>query len=125
MQGIGFFAKIVERNAVFGAFGGEALFGMAGLHVVDKTKMCHRGLLWGMYVQEAYRRGGIGEALLRAILDHARGRVEQVHLSVVTTNEGARRFYLRCGFEEYGVEPRALKVGGEYFDETLMWKRLL
>ena len=125
VRGTEFFADIVERNAVFGAFDDGILVGMAGFFVMDMAKSRHRGVLWGMYVQEAYRRTGIGETLVRAIMDHASDRVEQVHLGVVTTNEAARRFYLRCGFEEYGVDPRALKLGGEYYNEALMWKKFV
>ena len=58
------------------------------------------------------------------MLDHARGRVEMVQLTVVSENEAARRLYRAMGFVEYGYEKRALKQDGRYYDEVLMVKFL-
>jgi ribosomal protein S18 acetylase RimI-like enzyme len=73
-----------------------------------------------MYVREALRGSGLAEAIVKAVLAHARQRVEQVQLTVAVTNERAIRFYRRLGFEAYATEPRALKVGKTYIDELLM-----
>jgi hypothetical protein len=35
-------------------------------------------------------------------------------------NNAAVRLYTRLGFKEYGLEQRALKFGGRYYDEVLM-----
>ena len=45
---------------------------------------------------------------------------QQVHLSVVTENESARRLYEALGFTIYGTEPRSLFVDGRYLDEHMM-----
>ena len=45
--------------------------------------------------------------------------------SVGKANVSARRCYERCGFKEYGVEPEAVFVDGSYYDEALMFVRLL
>ena len=58
------------------------------------------------------------------MIDHARGKVEVLQLTVVTVNEAVCRLYERCGFERYGVEPESLKVDGRYYDEALMMLRL-
>jgi RimJ/RimL family protein N-acetyltransferase len=47
-----------------------------------------------------------------------------VQLTVVAGNETARRLYAGLGFEEYGLEKKALKLGDRYFDEILMAKDL-
>ena len=39
-------------------------------------------------------------------------------------NETARRLYARLGFVEYGIERKALKQHGRYYDEVLMAKDL-
>jgi RimJ/RimL family protein N-acetyltransferase len=57
---------------------------------------------------------------VQQIVAHARPLVEQVCLTVVASNVAARRLYSAAGFEEYGVERRALKVGSEYYDDVLM-----
>ena len=74
--------------------------------------------------EAAARKSGLGKRLVAAVLDHARGRVEMVQLTVVSENEAARRLYEAMGFVEYGYEKRALKQDGRYFDEVLMVKFL-
>ncbi len=46
--------------------------------------------------------------------------LEQVYLAVMATNEPALRVYRALGFETYGREPHALKIGETYYDEDLM-----
>ena len=46
--------------------------------------------------------------------------MEQVALAVSSQNAGAKGLYKSLGFEVYGCEKRALKVGDEYVDEELM-----
>ena len=77
-----------------------------------------------MYVRAAGRNLGLGERLVAAVLDHARGHVEMVQLTVVSENVAARRLYGAMGFVEYGYEKRALKQDGRYYDEVLMAKFL-
>ena len=58
---------------------------------------------------------------MKRLIDEARGSVEIVTLTVVSTNLRALRFYERWGFRAYGVEERSAKNGdGDYLDETLM-----
>ena len=74
---------------------------------------------------EALRENpGLGKILVAAVLDHARGRVEMVQLTVVNENKAACRLYDAMGFVEYGYEKRALKQDGRYYDEVLMVKFL-
>ena len=93
---------------------------MAGFAAQESSKRAHKALLWGMYVRAADRNAGLGKRLVAAVLDHARGRVEMVQLTVVSENEAARRLYHAMGFVEYGYEKRALKQGGRYYDDVLM-----
>lgn len=104
----------------FAAFDGTKAVGTAGFYILDGPKMCHRGVLWGMYVSPTHRRQGIGRKLIGSILDHARGRVEQIHLHVVTTNTAACDLYGSMGFVTYGIEPRALRHAGRDYDEAMM-----
>jgi RimJ/RimL family protein N-acetyltransferase len=43
-----------------------------------------------------------------------------MNLTVVSDNHPAKRLYESLGFETYGVERRALKYNGQYYDEDLM-----
>jgi ribosomal protein S18 acetylase RimI-like enzyme len=73
-----------------------------------------------MYIKNGYRGQGIGNALLNAVITHAKNRVIQLHLTVVTTNQTALKLYQKNGFRVYGTEPRALKIGDQFYDEHMM-----
>jgi ribosomal protein S18 acetylase RimI-like enzyme len=68
------------------------------------------------------RGKGAGRALLKAVLERAAGieGVEQILLTVATTQAAALRLYRALGFESFGCERRALKIGGGYVDEEYM-----
>ena len=80
-------------------------------------KEAHKSLLVGMYVRPSARKSGVGRRLVETIVEFARQRVELIQLSVVSDNEQARRLYGRLGFLEYGIEKKALKQDGRYYDE--------
>ncbi|WP_053251746.1 GNAT family N-acetyltransferase [Ensifer adhaerens] len=62
---------------------------------------------------------------VEAVIDEARGKVEQLQLTVVSSNAAAIQLYSKLGFVGYGLEKRALRVDGQYFDEMLMAGRWL
>jgi len=123
-QPLSWFEAAIRRADIFGGFLDGWLMGIAGFTVKEGTKNEHKGLLWTMYVRSDARKSGLGKILVAAVLDHARGRVEMVQLTVVTENAAARRLYEAMGFVEYGYEKRALKHDGRYYDEVLMVKFL-
>lgn len=106
---------------VLGAFA-PALVGMVGFRREPRLKTRHKGAIWGMYVAREMQGSGIGRALLEQVIEEARKQpgLEQITLYVVSSNLAARHLYASCGFTVYGVEPRALKLDGRYFDEDLM-----
>ncbi len=109
------------RDHVIGAFNEDRLVGIGGLAWSTGAKTRHRALLYGMYVDAAFRGTGAADEIMGGLLDEARARVEIVTLTVVSENTRARRFYERWGFRAYGVEERAAKIGeGDYLDEMLM-----
>jgi RimJ/RimL family protein N-acetyltransferase len=114
----------LANSIVFGAFEDGVLVGVAGWYRLSGNKLGHRGALWGMYVQPGARGKGLGTALVRRVLDDASGQVDQLHLTVTAANGAARRLYERAGFASYGVEPRALKIDGDYLDEVMMVRPL-
>jgi GNAT superfamily N-acetyltransferase len=117
-------AARLEADAVFGAYCDGALCGLAGLEIPQARNKRHKGTLFGVYVCPDRRRAGLGTTLVSRVIEHARGRVDQLHAAVVITAEPARALYRKLGFEPYGLEPRALKVGEEYFDQELLVLRL-
>jgi RimJ/RimL family protein N-acetyltransferase len=118
---ISWWAERLETAAVFGGWvNNSPLVGIVRFGVPDAAKLRHKGMLWGMYVRPEARGTGLALALVQQVVAHARPLVEQVCLTVVASNVAARRLYSAAGFEEYGLERRALKVGSEYYDEVLM-----
>ncbi len=89
----------------------------------SQAETSHVGVL-GIEVRDGFRGRGIGEALLRHALEAARGRFEEVQLSVLPVNTSARRLYDKLGFVVYGTAPRAFRRAGAYHDFVLMSKRL-
>ena len=84
------------------------------------AKLRHKAVLWGMYVRIEARGTGLAACLVQRVIEHARPLVEEICLTVVASNIAGKRLYSAAGFEPYGIERRALKVGEEYFDEVLM-----
>jgi ribosomal protein S18 acetylase RimI-like enzyme len=119
-QPLSWFADRLGRGAVFGAFVGAQLSGVAGFLVKEGPKQSHKGSLLGMYVRPAARRAGIGRALVETVIAHACRHVELLQLTVVADNAPARLLYAGLGFVEYGFEQDALKQNGRYYDEVLM-----
>ena len=118
------FAARLAADAIFGGFCDGALCGLAGLEIPQASNKRHKGTLFGVYVCPERRRAGLGAALVGAVIEHARGRVEQLHAAVVITADPARALYHKLGFQAYGLEPRALKVGDQVFDQELLILRL-
>jgi ribosomal protein S18 acetylase RimI-like enzyme len=110
----------LTNSIVLGAFQNSHLIGTASLTQLSGLKDSHKGLLRAMYVRPTHRRSGAGRQLVQAIIDHARPKVEQLQLSVVSTNQPALRLYHSLGFRQYGLEKNALKHNGLYSDEILM-----
>lgn len=114
------FAERLATSTVLGAFDGAHIVGMAGFKRQSGAKHAHKGFVWGFYVAPEARGRGVGLALIDGIVAAATGVVEQITLSVVHNNAAALALYQRCGFDTYGVEPRAIKSAEGYADEVLM-----
>ena len=113
---------VAGDNTFWGAFVDGQLQGMVGLSREPRAKNRHKGDVVAMYVAPESGRRGLAKALLQAVIDHARNVIglEQLVLSVTRSNEAARQLYRAAGFTTFGVEPRAIKVAGAYFDKERM-----
>lgn len=102
------------------------LVGIATFVREESAKSAHKGNVYGVYVATHARGTGVGRALMLDLIGRARvlDGMEQLNLSVMSDNLAAKQLYASVGFELYGVERRALKHGGRYFDEDLMALRL-
>ena len=116
------FAQRLEKHDFFGARRSDtnAMVGSVGIHFSAAAKLMHKGVIVGMYVRPEMRGSGVGASLVQHVLDYARPIVEQVNLVVEASNVGACGLYMKLGFEQYGYEPRARRVGQTYYDDVLM-----
>jgi ribosomal protein S18 acetylase RimI-like enzyme len=131
-RSLGEISARIETQATLGSFilaaisKSGSLLGCVGLALNDGTKSRHRGTVWGMYVIPEARGRHVGRLLVEGLFARAQKLpfLEQLHLSVVTSNQAAVALYQRLGFETYGIDPQALKIAAGYFDEYLMVKQL-
>ncbi|MCJ8013232.1 GNAT family N-acetyltransferase [Paenibacillus sp. KQZ6P-2] len=113
----------MSDNYILGAFSEDnVLMGMAGFRREQGMKVCHKGMIWGVYVSPEHRGQGIARKLMQEIL-HRGKEIEglrQIQLTVVTANHTAAELYKRLGFVTYGIEKDALIYQGQAFDGELM-----
>ncbi|SFD45872.1 Protein N-acetyltransferase, RimJ/RimL family [Sulfitobacter brevis] len=103
-----------------GSCDGHALDGMIGVMMGQSEKVRHIATIWGMYVRPQARGTGLSSELLKTAIAEATPSCRTIHLSVVSTNEAARRLYQRAGFVEWAVDSEALFANGSFHDEILM-----
>ena len=110
------------NSFIVGAFMDGELIGTAGFDRESRQKNCHKGYVRRCFVTERARGVGIGRMLLTALLERAAAidGIEQVVLSVTTTKVAALKLYRSLGFESFGYEYGALKIGDRYFDTQHM-----
>jgi ribosomal protein S18 acetylase RimI-like enzyme len=94
--------------------------GMAGWLLPAAANTRHRAYVWGVYVRDGLRGGGVGRALMTATLAEAEARSDAIDLNVLTDNAPAIGLYESLGFVVVGTVPRALKHAGVYRDQHLM-----
>lgn len=105
---------------IFGAFSEYTLVGCAGFYIHAPLKMRHRGVLFSVYVTQTHRHKGIASSMVKAVIEHAKKHVLQLHATVVTSNQAALHLYQKNGFILYGTEPRSLSIDHRFYDEHMM-----
>ena len=121
-------AQIVSR---FGGSPGHIMWGgfdsngklcaTLGMYRDQSEKTAHKAHLFAMYVAARARDLGLARRMLETAVDHANAlKLRQIMLGCNASNLAALRLYEQAGFSRYGLEPAALYVDGEYFDEVLM-----
>lgn len=115
------FVERLTRLEIYGASLGDGpVVGLTGLSVPESPRTRHQGDIWGVYVRDQARRTGLAAALLSAVIEAARPRVEALTLGVGAYNVPAQRLYQAAGFRSTAFLPRVVKVGDVYYDEILM-----
>ena len=120
-QPLDWFADRLSRFEVLGgALGDGPICGVMGLAIPESPRTAHKGDVFGVYLQPHARGTGLASALLQAVIDLARGRLEALTLGVGAYNEPAQKLYRNAGFRPVALLERELRVGDVYYDEILM-----
>lgn len=100
------------------------IVGTAGIETVgNKCKVMHRAG-FGIAIARAYWGLGLGKALTEACIACAkRAGYTQLELDVVSENQSAVSLYRKCGFAEYGRNPRGFRSRTGGYQE-LVYMRL-
>lgn len=100
---------------------GEKLIGMTGIGRGHWPKTRHSAVVWGVYVNQAWRGLRIADAFLsECITWAAKHGIVVLKLGVITTNQAAIRCYERAGFTICGTDPKSNYLDGVYYDEYIM-----
>jgi ribosomal protein S18 acetylase RimI-like enzyme len=120
------FHEAAPTTLYLGAFEDQQLVGIATFIRDTGLKERHKGRIYGVYVSPAQRGKGVGRALIARLLELAArdSSLEQVLLAVSESQAAARQLYGSLGFQVFGTEPRALKIGSVYVDEHHMILRI-
>jgi RimJ/RimL family protein N-acetyltransferase len=111
----------VAPGVMLGGFVGDRLIGFTGLRVEPMVKTRHKGFIYTVYVDQAFRGLGLATGMVEAAIAAGRDAgLRFVTLTCAVGNDGARRIYERLGFRTFGIEPRGLLVDGAFVDEERM-----
>ena len=115
-----------DEKVIFGAISEDSVVGTIGVSREERSKIRHKAMLWGMYVDVSFRKQGIGGALLDLAICHAmeKMKVTVVMASVESNNGAAKALYESRGFKCWGTEPKAMHSTDRYFDEDHMIRYL-
>lgn len=115
--------KESSNNEVeIGAFVEGHLVGTAGIDQIGKKDKVKHRAEFGISIEKAYWRRGIGRALINACIECAKqAGYSQLELDAVSTNAGAIALYQSVGFIEFGRNPRGFRNrSGEWQEVVLM-----
>ncbi len=116
----------MKKGTVVGlaALDGDAIVGHCRIDRGESPDVSHSGVL-GIAILEGHRGVGLGEALMRAVLDGAREQgIALVELQVFAINSRAIALYRKMGFKVSGTVPGKIRRYGRRIDELSMYMDL-
>jgi ribosomal protein S18 acetylase RimI-like enzyme len=108
---------------IFGAWEEDDLVGLIGVNRDLRPSVRHKSSLWGLYVRPAYRKQGIGHALVEEVVKTLKvePEIRLIRAVVTVTSEEALALLKKQGFKVYGQEPEAKQLNDKYFDQVYLW----
>jgi RimJ/RimL family protein N-acetyltransferase len=107
---------------MMGVFKGDKLIGTAYFVPETRVKVEHKGNIFGVYVTASERGKGVARRLMQEVLERIKTypKIKQINIAVMTSQVAARNLYVSLGFEPWGLERDALKLGKRFYDEEWM-----
>lgn len=104
--------------------GGSGVLGWAALSPVSSRNV-YRGVAEvSVYVAAAARRGGVGRALLEALIEESEAcGVWTLQAGIFPENVASLALHTRCGFREVGIRRKLGKLGETWRDTALLERR--
>lgn len=118
------FYKVEPADFVVVELEGQVVGFLIG-NVTNLANDCKAGHVLSLAVDPAFRRLGIGLALMDYFLrEYKHKGAKRVFLEVKTSNHDARRFYARLGFEEVSIARRYYRMRGYTEDAVVMSREI-
>lgn len=118
------FEQCVANNSIYGCILNDQIIGHVIVRHDPREKLRHKCRLVDLYVLEGHRNRNYGFDLTSYVLNEIRKTFEIVQICTETTNEYAIQLFTKSGFQEYGLEPKAMKEGDRYVDLVEMYREL-
>jgi phosphinothricin acetyltransferase len=120
-------AELISSGAlILVAEDGNRVVGFAKAGPYDDSSAYYRGINEAtLYVDRGARRGGIGRALLEALVAAARERgLYKLTAKIFSSNQPSIALFRSCGFREVGVHHRHGVIDGDWKDVTVVERSL-
>jgi ribosomal protein S18 acetylase RimI-like enzyme len=117
-QSIEFLCQQIENPAIYFplAKDGDELLGLSTTAMREDRIVMPR-----LYISPQHQRKGIGELLLKNVIEHFQG-AKRIQLQVEAMNPKGQAFYKKQGFKE--IKRTEEKIGNEMLELILMEKEL-
>ena len=92
--------ELVKLNRNFGIYKGSKLVSFAGIHAYSKEHQV--AAIAHVTTHPDYRRQGLGEIVVSALLNDLKNDIKYIGLNVKTDNSNAINCYKKLGFKEFG-----------------------
>lgn len=120
-QPLSYFEGWLQDLNVYGTFEDDELVAVAAFAQGKGANACHTAILIAVYARPQAQGRGIMRRMVERICQDAKQEgIEQMTLSVVSSNLAAVKTYVKLGFERYGLNRKSIKYDGEYYDQDLM-----